>query len=179
MAVNNSLLRLESDTGSFRGRKRRMNRFFAIAALCCTIAGPGLANSIAGQASVIDGDTIEIHGERIRLVSIDAPESRQPCFDQQGRAWRCGQQAALALSDFIARRPVACQSEGRDRYRRILGDCAVANVSLSAWMIENGWAVPYYDRDRRHAAGADRAKAARRGIWSGAFETPSDWRKIN
>lgn len=66
-----------------------MNRFFAVAALCCTIAGPGLANSIAGQASVIDGDTIEIHGERIRLVSIDAPESRQPCFDHQSRAWLC------------------------------------------------------------------------------------------
>jgi len=156
-----------------------MNRFFLVAVLCCTMAGPGLANSIAGQASVIDGDTIEIHGERIRLVSIDAPESRQPCFDRQGRAWRCGQQAALALSDFIARRPVTCQSQGKDRYRRILGDCAVANVSLSGWMIENGWAVPYYDRDDRHEAGADRAKVARRGIWAGTFEPPKDWRRGN
>lgn len=156
-----------------------MKGFFAVAALCCTIAGPGFANSIAGQASVIDGDTIEIHGERIRLVSIDAPEARQPCFDRQGRAWRCGQQAALALSDFIAFRPVTCLSEGRDRYRRILGDCAVAGTSLSAWMIENGWAVPYYDRNHLHAAAADRAEAAQRGIWSGKFEMPSDWRRRN
>ncbi|WP_148923723.1 thermonuclease family protein [Stutzerimonas stutzeri] len=156
-----------------------MNLFFLVAVLCCTMAGPGLANSIAGQASVIDGDTIEIHGERIRLVSIDAPESRQPCFDRQGRAWRCGQQAALALSDFIARRPVTCRSQGKDRYHRILGDCAVANVSLSGWMVENGWAVPYYDRDGSHTMGADRAKIARRGIWAGTFELPKDWRRGN
>ena len=30
-----------------------------------------------GTASVIDADTIEIRGERIRLVGIDAPESGQ------------------------------------------------------------------------------------------------------
>lgn len=156
-----------------------MNRFFSVAVLCCTMAGPGLANSIAGQASVIDGDTIEIRGERIRLVSIDAPESRQPCFDREGRAWRCGQQAALALSDFIARRPVTCRSQGKDRYRRILGNCSVANVSLSGWMIENGWAVPYYDRDDSHAEAAGRAKAGQRGIWVGDFDKPSDWRRRN
>lgn len=156
-----------------------MNRLFAMSVLCCILAGPGFADSLVGQASVIDGDTIEIHGERIRLVSIDAPESRQPCFDHQGRSWRCGQQAALALSDFIARRPVTCLSEGRDRYHRILGNCSVANVSLSAWMIENGWAVPYYDRKRIHDPAARRAEAARRGIWAGTFEKPSDWRRRN
>jgi endonuclease YncB( thermonuclease family) len=34
---------------------------------------------LAGRASVIDGDTIEVHGTRIRLWGIDAPESTQPC----------------------------------------------------------------------------------------------------
>lgn len=156
-----------------------MKTLLGLTAFCICLSSSAFGNDIAGQASVIDGDTIEIRGERIRLVSIDAPEAAQPCFDNQGNAWRCGQQAALTLSKFIARRPVTCVSEGRDRYGRILGDCSVSSVSLSAWMIENGWAVPYYDRDRRQADGAERAKAARRGIWSGAFEVPSEWRRGN
>ena len=156
-----------------------MSQFFLIAALCCAIAGPSYANTIAGQASVIDGDTIEIRGERIRLVSIDAPEARQTCLDAQARTWRCGQQAALALSDLIARRPVSCRSEGTDRYARILGDCTVGDISLSAWLVENGWAIPYYDRNRRHDPAVRRAEAARRGIWSGTFEKPDVWRRQN
>ena len=37
------------------------------------------ADDLTGRASVIDGDTIEIHGSRIRLFGIDAPESSQWC----------------------------------------------------------------------------------------------------
>ena len=40
-------------------------------------AVPETAGTIVGRASVIDGDTIEIRGTRIRFSGIDAPESRQ------------------------------------------------------------------------------------------------------
>ena len=36
---------------------------------------------ISGLPRIIDGDTIEISGERIRLHGIDAPESSQSCID--------------------------------------------------------------------------------------------------
>ena len=82
----------------------------ALAAL--TLSSPALpacssettGDDLQGVASVIDGDTIEIHGTRIRLNGIDAPESGQLCQDARGTARRCGQQAALALSDRIGRR---------------------------------------------------------------------------
>jgi endonuclease YncB( thermonuclease family) len=56
------------------------------------------ASEIAGRASIIDGDTIEIPGQRIRLFGIDAPESRQTC-EANGPTYRCGQQAALGLAE--------------------------------------------------------------------------------
>ncbi len=85
---------------------------------------------MAGTASVIDGDTIEVHGQRIRLHGIDAPESRQLCFID-GKLWPWGKDAANALADKIARRPVTCENLGRDRYKRIIGRCTVAGEAMT------------------------------------------------
>ncbi len=73
----------------------------AIALVLALIATPALAD-VAGTASVIDGDTLEIHGQRIRLHGIDAPESRQLCR-LDGKPWQCGKDAANALAEKIAR----------------------------------------------------------------------------
>jgi endonuclease YncB( thermonuclease family) len=152
----------------------------AIPALVLMLVCPPIAanaETIAGRASVIDGDTIDIHGERIRILDIDAPESRQTCQDQSGANWHCGQKAALALSDWIGRRPVTCESDELDQYKRHLARCTVAGQDLGEWMVDQGWAVPYRDckcgvvRDA-----ANRAKASKLGIWSGSFTLPWIWR---
>jgi endonuclease YncB( thermonuclease family) len=52
------------------------------------------ANDLVGQASIIDGDTLEIHGTRIRLWGIDAPESSQLCRGADSNLYRCGANAA-------------------------------------------------------------------------------------
>lgn len=139
-------------------------------------SGTASAAGLAGRASVIDGDTLEIHGERIRLEGIDAPESRQTCT-RQGRAWRCGQAAALALSDWIGVRPVTCAGRSRDRYGRVLARCSVAGVDMQAWLVANGHALAYRRYSTDYVAHEERAQAAQVGIWSGQFAAPWDWRR--
>lgn len=133
--------------------------------------------AIVGRASVIDGDTLEIHGQRIRLWGADAPESRQTC-ERQGLSYRCGAEAANALSNWIGGRTVTCRPQGRpDRYRRIVARCAVGSVDMASWLVRNGYALDF----RRYSGGAyaadqSQAEAARRGVWAGTFEHPWIWR---
>ncbi|MFP6900792.1 MAG: thermonuclease family protein [Opitutales bacterium] len=146
----------------------------ALLFIALTLSAPALAD-INGTASVIDGDTIEIHGQRIRFHGIDAPESRQTCV-AGGEIWRCGQQASLALSDFIGRSPVVCQEQGKDRYGRVIGACSVRGQDIEARMVLNGWAMAYRKYSTDYVGQEQAAKAARRGIWRGKFVPPWDWR---
>jgi endonuclease YncB( thermonuclease family) len=94
---------------------------------------------------VIDADTLEIHGERIRILGIDAPESRQPCFNPWAvhPEWRCGAAAANELSDWIGARAVTCETTRKDRYKRWLARCSVGGDDLALWLAEAGWVFPY------------------------------------
>jgi endonuclease YncB( thermonuclease family) len=148
-----------------------------IALLLIVVPSIAHAETIAGRASVIDGDTLEIHGERIRILDIDAPESRQRCQDQDGAAWRCGQQAALALADWIGQQAVSCETTKKDRYKRWLARCSVAGNDVALWLASQGWVFAYRDcKCEVIRAAVDRAKAQQLGIWSGEVMAPWEWR---
>lgn len=148
---------------------------FVLAATIFASTPHAFADDLAGQASVIDGDTLEIHGTRIRLWGIDAPESDQLCRNADGAHYRCGQKAANGLDAFIGRRPVECVEVDRDQYKRAVAVYTVAGIDLADWLVRNGHALdwPNYSKGD-YAAAQDGAKRAERGIWSGGFIEP--WR---
>ena len=109
--------------------------------------GPLLALSVAlsavAQDCIIGVASVEIHGQRIRLFGIDAPESSQLCMRASGERWRCGQQASFALADRIGRASVSCQPRDLDRYGRVVAVCFKGIEDLNRWMVANGWAVAF------------------------------------
>ena len=150
-----------------------ITRRTAILLTLLSVCSPALADDLIGQASIIDGDTLEIHGTRIRLWGIDAPESSQLCRDDDSSLYRCGAQAANDLDAFIARRPVNCVPINLDQYGRTVATCSTGGVDLGEWLVRNGLALdwPLFSKGRYGAAQRD-AEHVGRGIWKGSYVEP-------
>ena len=126
---------------AFLARRPRPEGRAFLSAVLLAISGAAFADELIGQASIIDGDTIEIHGARIRIFGIDAPESDQLCYDAHSLQYRCGQKASNALFDFVDRRPVQCIEVDRDRYKRAASVCTVGGMDIADWLVRNGLAL--------------------------------------
>lgn len=142
-------------------------------------AAHGDRGALVGRVSVIDGDTLEMHGKRIRLWGVDAPETRQMC-SRDGRPWRCGTDAANALSERINNQLVACYDKGTDVYSRMLGQCFIGQIDLNGWLARYGWAFSYRRATNMYDSRESMAKFQRIGIWrDGGVEAPWEWRKAH
>jgi endonuclease YncB( thermonuclease family) len=138
---------------------------------------PSIASDlIAGQAGVVDGDTIRVGDMRIRLHGIDAPEATQSCNAAGGGTWACGTQATYALRQLISQQDISCQPITLDRYGRTVARCFVGDVDIQAEMVRRGlaWAFVKYSSD--YVAQETQAKTAKRGIWQAATQTAWDYR---
>lgn len=151
--------------------------------LAAAVAGlavpPAAANVLAGPATVIDGDTIDMTGTRIRLIGIDAPERAQQCR-RDGQAWDCGRDAAAAMQEIVGAGPLECTALVTDRYGRTLATCRNALFDLGHEMVRRGLAVPFgEDAPYEYAEARDLARQLGFGMWAGEFEEPAAWRAAN
>lgn len=137
------------------------------------------AADLTGVPNIVDGDTVEISGVKVRIEGIDAPEMSQFCLDDKSQPRECGKGVRYQLVKKSAGRPWTCRVSGQDVYHRSLATCHVGGEDIGRWMVRSGMALSFkryshaYDEDEK-AAREDRA-----GLWSGTFIAPWDWRSRN
>jgi endonuclease YncB( thermonuclease family) len=111
-----------------------------LALLLCSTAS--LAES---RVVIIDGDTVDIDGERIRIHNIDAPETRGARCEAE---LVLGLKAKERLAQLLRAGPVTinrCEASGRceDRYGRTLATLRTAAGDVGAVMVREGLVQPW------------------------------------
>jgi endonuclease YncB( thermonuclease family) len=130
----------------------------------------------SGTADVVDGDTLEIDGTRVRLFGIDAPESAQRCKDQRASDWACGRSATRALERLTNGQEVTCRGDTRDDYGRLLAVCTTASGEINASLVRDGLAWAFVKYSDAYVSIEAEARVARRGVFAAVNEPPWDFR---
>ena len=131
---------------------------------------------IEGKAKIVDGDTIHIGKNKIRLHGIDAPEIYQTCTIDN-KIWNCGTESSIALESFILGKDVYCEIIGVDQYKRFIGICFANKININQYMVQNGWAIAYRYYSSDYINDEKIAKNNKVGIWQGKFQEPYLFRK--
>jgi endonuclease YncB( thermonuclease family) len=160
----------------------RSTRLLLVGLLAVAIAalvwrrGEAVGPLIAGHVVVVDGDSLSIGNKSVRLAGIDAPELGQSCTRPDNTEWGCGLEAKRELARRIGDDPVSCRQIEIDPYDRIIAICTAANGSdLAAEMVRSGYALADA-RDGLYLQDEAPARTARKGMWSGSFRPPWEWR---
>ena len=139
------------------------------------VSSPVAAAPLSGVGRSIDGDSLMVGGTEVRLHGIDAPEFTQTC-QRNGRSWECGEEAAYQLSKLANGKRVTCTPIGADVHGRTLARCRVGEIDLNRTMVAMGYALAYRRYSTIYVSAEESAKLAKRGIWTGTFERPSQVR---
>lgn len=133
---------------------------------CTLLATPGIS-----ETAIVDGDTFDLNGVRIRLNGIDAPEYGQKCGSRD-----CGVEALEALDKLIHSGPIDCHSMGDDGYGRVIGKCSVAGQDIGAKLVSDGFAYAFVKYSADYIVEEESARSRGVGVWRGDYQRPWDFR---
>jgi endonuclease YncB( thermonuclease family) len=150
---------------------------FRVCSLVATllVATPALADS-AGRLTVIDGDTFDIGGTRVRLFGVDAPEQDQTCTATNGAQWECGAWVTAQVTSLYDGTRATCTRVDTDRYAREVSRCTVNGNDLGQALVLAGLATAYRAYSMDYDLAEKSAQVTGAGIWSGTFEAPAEFR---
>ena len=144
-------------------------------------AGMALANlgagEITGTVRVIDGDSFEVAGVRIRLHAIDAPENGQMCETPRGAQWACGGWVMKVTTDRYQGQTARCTATDTDRYGRTVARCTALGGDVGAWLVGQGMAFAYVKYGDDYAALERTAAAQDRGLHAVRMQMPEAFRR--
>ncbi|WP_341368796.1 thermonuclease family protein [Yoonia sp. BS5-3] len=146
---------------------------YALFLICFATVAPAAPE---GAVRVIDADTFDIGGTRVRLFGIDAPEIGQPC-DADGAVWDCGRWARDQVRDQFENAWAVCTQQDVDRYDRVVAICHVGGVDMGAEIVNAGWAWAYLRYSDRYALDEKAAAVHARGLWSLEVERAAAYRQ--
>jgi endonuclease YncB( thermonuclease family) len=146
-----------------------------IAWVLLLLASPALAATVSGPAEVVDGDTLEIKGKRIRLFGIDAPEAAQLCY-RGAQEWACGHTSADELRVMIGAHELTCNGHEVDQFGRLVAVCTLAGRDLGKLMVAEGWAIAFRRYGDNYVPDEVSARASKAGLWASTFVSPEEHR---
>lgn len=131
----------------------------------------------AADVRVVDGDTLVLNGERVRLEGIDAPELAQTCLTSSGKSYRCGLTAKEHLQSLIMQGDVTCRGDETDAYDRKLATCFSGRKNLNQAMVADGQAYAFLRYSDAYRTEQEMARLNGEGLWAGIAEAPWDFRQ--
>jgi len=119
----------------------------------------GRDDQLRGEPThIVDGDTFDLSGRRLRLAGIDAPEMDTVA----------GASAREALVSLIANAPIVCRDTGERSYGRVVATCRDAQgVDVAETIVRAGWAtdIPRFSGGR-YQLSEWRARRERLGMFA-------------
>lgn len=149
---------------------------FRLCFLLCLLAQPAAADP-AGPVRVIDGDTVAIGDDTVRLFGIDAPERDQLCQTADGADWACGDWARAELDRRFAGAWAECETRDTDRYGRTVAVCRAGGVDIGRDLVRSGIALAYRAYSRDYDLDEKSARIEALGLWAGRFDLPAAHRE--
>lgn len=156
-----------------------MARLLPIAILLLLVQTPAWAEIAGKRPYVVDGDSFELLGIRVRLFGVDAPDPDQTC-SLNGASWNCGLDARWALGDRIGLNWVVCIERSRDPDGSVSAVCYLGGIGgpeLNGWIVAQGWALARRQESQAYLADEEAARRAGRGLWRSQFVPPWEWRQ--
>lgn len=133
------------------------------------------AASVSGKAVVVDGDTLKIGNQVVRLYGLDAPENGQNCKRKNGKSYNCGAASENALKS-LTQAETTCVGDTFDNYERLIAVCSSSNTNINQALVLAGHAVVFRKYSKTYIPEEERAASKKVGMWQGDFQNPWDFR---